>query len=152
MRKIILSFCALFAFIINAKAQVLISASDLKGTKWQHQSDYLKGSSSYDEYNEGEIITHYGGECIMYVYYLSDYIDTKFDWSKVGQNTKGRYLIQIYPKTGSIMCFSIQSFSKINGEMVLITESGGLSRVSNTYYLMPIDSVRHPRTFVGNGW
>ena len=152
MKKTILIICTLFAFIVNAKSQVLISTSDLKGTKWQHQGDYVKGSNSYLEFNEGEWIDHDSYGCLTYAYYLSDYIDTKFDWSKVGKNTKGRYLIQIYPKDGSIMCFSIQSFSKTNGEMVLITESGGLYRVSNTYFLMPIDSTKHPKTYTDNGW
>lgn len=154
MKKTILIICTLFAFIVNAKSQVLISTSDLKGTKWQHKAHYIIGLNSYFEFNEGEWINHdhYSSGCLTYAYYLSDYIDTKFDWSKVGQNTKGRYLITIYPQDGSMFVFSIQSFSKTNGEMVLTTESGGLDRVTNTYFLMPIDSTKHPRTFVGNGW
>ena len=152
MKHLLFYICMIFACINTAKAQVLISTSDLKGTKWQHQGDYVKGSNSYFEFNEGEWIDHDSYGDLTYAYYLSDSIDTKFDWSKVGQNTKGRYLIQIYPKDGSIMCFSIQSFSKTNGEMVLITESGGLYRVSNTYFLMPIDSTKHPKTYTDNGW
>ena len=33
MRKLLLTICTLFAFVVNAKSQVLISTSDLKGTK-----------------------------------------------------------------------------------------------------------------------
>lgn len=155
MKKILLIIYTLFAFMVNANSQVLISTSDLKGTKWQHEGDYYKKNSSYSEFNEGEWISYdsYSGGT-TFIYYLSNYIDTKFDYNKVGKNTSGRYLIQIYPQTGDMMCFSIKSFSKTNGEMVLITEHGGIySGVTNTYFLMPIDSVKHPIVDgADNGW
>lgn len=154
MKQLIFIIFTLFAFVVNANPQVLISTSDLKGTKWQHRADYIKGLNSYLEFNDGEWISHnhYISGSLTYLYYLSDSIDTKFDWSKVGQNTKGRYIIRINPQNSSIFVFSIQSFSKTNGEMVLTTERGGLYRVTNTHFLMPIDSIKHPKTFVGNGW
>ena len=120
MKKIILIICTLFAFIVNAKSQVLISTSDLNGTKCQTARQYDNQSKDYFEYTQRVKIWHGSdGSTFEYPYYLSKSKPTKFDYSQVGVVTEGNYIIVINPKRNILYCYSIKYFNKTEGTMVL---------------------------------
>ena len=108
-------------------AQVTVSTTQLNGTKW-----IIKGDTSgdIDEYTQSEEIwRRKDGSFSTYPYYLTDtpitsYEYSKFDYSKVGKNTKGRYIVKVNEKLKITYCASIQSFDKTKGVFVtkLVTE------------------------------
>lgn len=108
-------------------AQVTVSTTQLNGTKW-----IIKGDTSgdIDEYTQSEEIwRRKDGSFSTYPYYLTDtpitsYEYSKFDYSKVGKNTKGRYIVNVNEKLKITYCASIQSFDKTKGVFVtkLVTE------------------------------
>lgn len=106
MKHIIYLFFAFFTCINTSEAQVTISSRDLDGTKW-------KFSKSIYEYQNGKEIWHRSdGSTFTYQYYLSNTIPKSFDFSKVGQNAQGRYLIEYNPILDSFRCYSIVRFDK----------------------------------------
>ena len=106
MKHIIYLFFAFFTCINISEAQVAISSRDLDGTKW-------KFSKSIYEYQNGKEIWHRSdGSTFTYQYYLSNTIPKSFDFSKVGQNAQGRYLIEYNPILDSFRCYSIVRFDK----------------------------------------
>lgn len=110
MKQLIFIICTLFAFVNTIKAQITVSSSDLVGTKWQLDFQYDENSNVYYEYTDKEIIWHKSdGSTFSYPYYLSDTIPTNFDYTKVGQPTKGCYFVKCHPQTGSIFCYSFKS-------------------------------------------
>lgn len=125
--------------------EVSISSSQLIGIKCQ----YEHGSTpkEYNEYKERERIWHReNGSTFSYPYYLTDTIPTKFDYSKVGTTTKGRYYVEINPKWGDLYCEPIHYFNKEEGLMIL---SGDI------YYIMKGKEIPKkffkPREFPVNG-
>ena len=108
-------------------AQVTVSTTQLNGTKW-----IIKGDTSgdIDEYTQSEEIwRRKDGSFSTYPYYLTDtpitsYEYSKFDYSKVGKNTKGRYIVSANEILKITYCASIQSFDKTKGVFVtkLVTE------------------------------
>lgn len=102
-------------------AQVTISTSQLNGTKWK-----LKGDTSgdYDVYTMSQQIWHRkDGSFSTYPYYLTDtpitsYKYSAFDYSKVGKNTKGRYIVSQNTKLKITYCSSIESFDTTKGIFV----------------------------------
>ena len=108
-------------------AQVTVSTTQLNGTKW-----IIKGDTSgdIDEYTQSEEIwRRKDGSFSTYPYYITDtpitsYEYSKFDYSKVGKNTKGRYIVNVNEKLKITYCASIQSFDKTKGVFVtkLVTE------------------------------
>lgn len=106
MKHFIFILFILFVCLNTNKAQVMISCSDLDGTKW-------KFSKSIYEYQNGKEIWHRSdGSTFTYQYYLSNTIPKSFDFSKVGQNAQGRYLIEYNPILDSFRCYSIVRFDK----------------------------------------
>jgi len=104
----------------NHHPEVSISTSDLNGTKWQSEIRYTKQSKDYYEYTQDTQIWHHDdGGTFSYPYYLTDTIPTKFDYSKVGTTTKGRYYVEINPKWGDLYCEPIHYFNKEEGLMIL---------------------------------
>ena len=108
-------------------AQVTVSTSQLNGTKWK-----IKGSTSdsaYEYTQSQEIWRRKDGSFSTYPYYITDtpitsYEYSKFDYSKVGKNTKGRYIVSANEISKITYCVSIQSFDKTKGVFVvkLVTE------------------------------
>ena len=108
-------------------AQVTVSTTQLNGTKWK-----IKGSTSgsvYEYTQSQEIWQRKDGSFCTYPYYLTDtpitsYEYSKFDYSKVGKNTKGRYIVSANEILKITYCASIQSFDKTKGVFVtkLVTE------------------------------
>lgn len=133
MKHIIFLICTLFACTVTSKAQVRVSTRDLNGTKWQLQKHYAERSKEFYEYKDGLIIWNWDdGDCFVYQYYLSETIPTKFDSSKVGKSTKGRYLIRYNPIEKNFFCLSILEFSKSQKIMTLKLEDKDIIGTSNT--------------------
>ena len=115
-------------------AQVTISTSQLNGTKWK-----IKGTSSGSvyEYSTSQRIWHRNdGSSFTYLYYLTDtpitsYEDSVFDYSKVGKQTSGRYIVTLNPKQKVVYCVSIQSFDKTKGMFITKLVTKGLIGVGD---------------------
>lgn len=115
-------------------AQVTISTSQLNGTKWK-----IKGTSSGSvyEYSTSQRIWHRNdGSSFTYLYYLTDtpitsYEDSEFDYSKVGKQTSGRYIVTLNPKQKVVYCVSIQSFDKTKGMFITKLVTKGLIGVGD---------------------
>ena len=115
-------------------AQVSISTSQLNGTKWK-----IKGStsgSSY-EYTMSQRIWHRRDSTFsVYPYYLTDtpitsYEYSRFDHSKVGRETSGRYLVTLNTKQKIVYCASIESYDKTKGVFVMKVVTQGLIGTSD---------------------
>ena len=110
-------------------AQVTVSTTQLNGTKW-----IIKGDTSgdFDVYTMSQRVWHRkDGSFSTYPYYLTDtpitsYEYSKFDYSKVGKNTKGRYMVLANDILKITYCASIQSFDKTKGVFVLKLVTEGL--------------------------
>ena len=110
-------------------AQVTVSTSQLNGTKW-----IIKGDTSgdFDEYTMSQRIwRRKDGSFSTYPYYITDtpitsYEYSKFDYSKVGKNTKGRYIVSANEISKITYCVSIQSFDKTKGVFVVKLVTKGL--------------------------
>ena len=110
-------------------AQVTVSTSQLNGTKW-----IIKGDTSgdIDEYTMSQRIwRRKDGSFSTYPYYITDtpitsYEYSKFDYSKVGKNTKGRYIVSANEIMKITYCASIQSFDKTKGVFVVKLVTKGL--------------------------
>lgn len=138
MKHLIFLFFTFITCIGTSKAQVTISTSDLAGTKWQTAYDYDNQSNDYFEYTQGIKIWHRSnGSTYEYPYYLSETEQTKFDYTKVGVITKGKYIISINPKWGFVDCDPIKNFYKGDGTMVLGNEDETL------YILIPSNKPRN---------
>lgn len=113
MKHIIFLICALFACSFTSNAQVRVSTRDLNGTKWQCLS-------SIYEYKNGKEIWHRkDGSSFTYQFYLSDQMPEAFDFSKVGKNTQGRYLIEYNSKQDIFFSYAILRFNKKEKIMAL---------------------------------
>ena len=110
-------------------AQVTVSTSQLNGTKWIIQGDT---SGDFDEYTMSQRIwRRKDGSFSTYPYYLTDtpitsYEYSEFDYSKVGKNNKGRYMVLVNDILKITYCSSIQSFDKTKGVFVLKLVTKGL--------------------------
>ena len=124
----------LMAISSSAVAQVTVSTSQLNGTKWK-----IKGTSSGSvyEYSTSQEIWHRNdGSSFTYLYYLTDTPITSceysaFDNSKVGKQTKGRYIVTLNPKQKVVYCASIQSFDKKKGTFITKLVTKGLIGVGD---------------------
>ena len=135
MKTLRIIIVALFMAIASSvMAQVTISTSQLNGTKWK-----IKGTSSGSvyEYSTSQRIWHRNdGSSFTYLYYLTDtpitsYEDSVFDYSKVGKQTSGRYIVTLNPKQKVVYCVSIQSFDKTKGMFITKLVTKGLIGVGD---------------------
>ena len=110
-------------------AQVTVSTSQLNGTKW-----IIKGDTSGDieVFTMSQRISRFkDGTFCTYPYYLTDtpitsYEYSQFDYSKVGKNAKGRYIVLANDVLKITYCASIQSFDKTKGVFVTKLVTTGL--------------------------
>ena len=123
-------------------AQVTVSTSQLNGTKWKNKGDT---SGNFDEYTMKQIVWHRkDGTFSTYPYYITDtaitsYEYSKFDYSKVGKNAKGHYIVLANDVLKITYCASIQSFDKTKGVFVTKLVTTGLIGPSDgidTYEMM----------------
>ena len=135
MKTLRIIIAALFMAISSSvMAQVTVSTSQLNGTKWK-----IKGTSSGSvyEYSTSQKIWHRkDGSSFTYLYYLTDtpitsYEDSVFDYSKVGKQTSGRYIVTLNPKQKVVYCVSIQSFDKTKGMFITKLVTKGLIGVED---------------------
>lgn len=135
MKTLRIIIAALFmAIASSAVAQVTVSTSQLNGTRWK-----IKGNAngSFDQYTASQIIWHRNdGSSFTYLYYLTDtpitsYEDSVFDYSKVGKQTSGRYIVTLNPKQKVVYCVSIQSFDKTKGMFITKLVTKGLIGVGD---------------------
>lgn len=135
MKTLRIIIAALFmAISSSAVAQVTVSTSQLNGTKWK-----IKGTSSGSvyEYSTSQKIWHRkDGSSFTYLYYLTDTPITSceysaFDNSKVGKQTKGRYIVTLNPKQKVVYCVTIQSFDKKKGTFITKLVTKGLIGVGD---------------------
>lgn len=110
-------------------AQVTVSTLRLNGTKW-----IIKGDTSgdFDEYTMSQRIwRRKDGSFSTYPYYITDtpitsYEYSKFDYSKVGKKTKGRYYVTVNEVLKITYCDSIVAFDRTKGVFVLKLVTKGL--------------------------
>ena len=103
----------------TAVAQVMVSRSELVGTKWQLSVDYVSQSSEFYEFTKKAFIWHReDGTTGPSPFYLSNKIPDKFDSKKVGVTTNGCYLNE-YLDEKHFCCYAITIFDKSKGKMVL---------------------------------
>lgn len=135
MKTLRIIIAALFmAIASSAVAQVTVSTSQLNGTRWK-----IKGNAngSFYQYTASQIIWHRkDGSSFTYLYYLTDtpitsYEDSVFDYSKVGKQTSGRYIVTLNPKQKVVYCVSIQSFDKTKGMFITKLVTKGLIGVGD---------------------
>ena len=122
------------AVVSTAVAQQTISISELVNTKWRVENNWI---SDYEEYTLTEIIWKgKDGSFFKYPYYLTDtpvtsHDKSAFDNSKVGKQTKGRYIVTLNPKQKVVYCASIQSFDKKKGTFITKLVTKGLIGVGD---------------------
>ena len=135
MKTLRIIIAALFmAIASSAVAQVNVSTSQLNGTRWK-----IKGNAngSFYQYTASQKIWHRkDGSSFTYLYYLTDtpitsYEDSVFDYSKVGKQTSGRYIVTLNPKQKVVYCVSIQSFDKTKGMFITKLVTKGLIGVGD---------------------
>lgn len=135
MKTLRIIIAALFmAIASSAVAQVTLSTSQLNGTRWK-----IKGNAngSFYQYTASQKIWHRkDGSSFTYLYYLTDtpitsYEDSVFDYSKVGKQTSGRYIVTLNPKQKVVYCVSIQSFDKTKGMFITKLVTKGLIGVGD---------------------
>ena len=115
-------------------SKVTVSTSQLNGTRWK-----IKGNAngSFYQYTASQKIWHRkDGSSFTYLYYLTDtpitsYEDSVFDYSKVGKQTKGRYIVTLNPKQKVVYCATIQSFDKKKGTFITKLVTKGLIGVGD---------------------
>ena len=110
-------------------AQVTVSTSQLNGTKWRVKGD--TSGNVYEYTQSQEIWRRKDGSFSTYPYYITDtpitsYEYSKFDYSKVGKNAKGRYIVLANDVLKITYCASIQSFDKTKGVFVTKLVTTGL--------------------------
>ena len=135
MKTLRIIIAALFmAISSSAVAQQTISISELVNTKWRVENNRI---SDYDEYTLTEIIWKgKDGSFFKYPYYLTDtpvtsHDKSAFDYSKVGKQTSGRYIVTLNPKQKVVYCVSIQSFDKTKGMFITKLVTKGLIGVGD---------------------
>ena len=101
----------------------------MNGTKWRVKGD--TSGSVYEYTRSQEIWRRKDGSFSPYPYYLTDtpitsYEYSKFDYSKVGKNTKGRYYVTANDILKITYCSAILSFDKTKGVYVTKLVTTGL--------------------------
>lgn len=124
-----LLFCA-----CQINAQKVITMQQLKATKWQLKEPSNKNVDTYFEFSDRYITcisdVHYPDTKLRkglkqkytnnYLYYLANNASTSFDKKKVGQITKGAYIIQ--ELNGGDFWFQISEFT--SNKLVLKNKLG----------------------------
>ena len=103
------------------------STDQLVGTCWLLKTNakntktwmrFYRSTIFYDEIKDSEIIEERSGNrisksCYKTDYYISDHMPTKFDKSKVGKRTSGRYLVE-ERQAGGTRCLEIYMLTPTN--------------------------------------
>ena len=111
-------------------AQINISSSQLKGTKWKRTD--ITSKSIYEYTDKQKIWTSEFGNNHFYSYYLCSTPPISFDFSKVGKETNGCYLVEWNSKLKRMEYFTVISFDKSGGKLVLYYKCKGSLDCSDT--------------------
>lgn len=148
MKHFIFILFILFGCLNTNKAQVMVSCSDLDGTKWRVVEDYTDewgihytGSPEgefYEFTTETKILHYEDGTYSTYQYYITNSTSKpkKFDFNKVGSKGKGQYIVQYNSKMNTIKTYYIQTFDKKSKKMTLIHVPNGCHKAMLTNYLL----------------
>lgn len=135
------------------------SSDQLVGTCWLLKTNakdrktwmrFYRSTILYDEIIDSEIIEERTGNrisksCYKSDYYLSDYTPTKFDRSKVGKRTSGRYIVK-ERQTGGTRCLEIYMLTPTNLYLVEDRDTTICSRVDPYLALITSDDLK------GDAW
>ena len=135
--KKILSIIALISSL-SLNAQKTIYLSQLKNTSWKIERNGKIDPEDMYSFN-GEKILWYslGGDSkelrFTYKYYLTSTLPTKYDSSKVGESTKGCYIVRYNPVMDEFIYYIIKTFDLSTGTMVLLPRAleepiGGMAK------------------------
>ena len=94
-----LFFTFLIFCTVSCYSQVSVSLKDLSGTKWkitETGNDFFQTITEYtNSYRKTTTTFKTSGReaSVQNKYYLSDYIPSSFEHSRVGKSTRGKYII-----------------------------------------------------------
>ena len=135
------------------------SSDQLVGTCWLLKTNakntktwmrFYRSTIFYDEIIDSEIIEERSGNrisksCYKSDYYLSDYTPTKFDKSKVGKRTSGRYLVK-ERQAGGTRCLEIYMLTPTHLYLVENRDTTVCTRVDSYPTLSTSDDLK------GDAW
>ena len=135
------------------------SSDQLVGTCWLLKTNakntktwmrFYRSTIFYDEIIDSEIIEERSGNrisksCYKTDYYLSDYTPTKFDKSKVGKRTSGRYLVK-ERQAGGTRCLEIYMLTPTHLYLVENRDTTVCTRVDSYPTLSTSDDLK------GDAW
>ena len=135
------------------------SSDQLVGTCWLLKTNaknrktwmrFYRSTIFYDEIIDSEIIEERSGNrisksCYKTDYYISDHMPTKFDKSKVGKRTSGRYLVE-ERLAGGTRCLEIYMLTPTNLYLVEDRHTTICSRVDPYLALSTSDDLK------GDAW
>lgn len=135
------------------------STDQLVGTCWLLKTNakntktwmrFYRSTIFYDEIKDSEIIEERSGNrisksCYKTDYYISDHMPTKFDKSKVGKRTSGRYLVE-ERQAGGTRCLEIYMLTPTNLYLVEDRHTTICSRVDPYLGLSTSDDLK------GDAW
>ena len=129
MKKMFLKILLMMIPII-CTGQVVISTSQLNGSRWKIKGD--NSGNIYEYTSTLEKCIKKNGSSFMYYYYLSNSIVNSFDKSKLRTSSKGCYLVTYNEKANITYCWLIQKFSKSDRIMILKMMNDDIIGTSNT--------------------
>ena len=135
------------------------SSDQLVGTCWLLKTNakntktwmrFYRSTIFYDEIIDSEIIEERSGNrisksCYKTDYYLSDHMPTKFDKSKVGKRTSGRYIVE-ERLAGGIRCLEIYMLTPTHLYLVENRDTTVCTRVDSYPTLSTSDDLK------GDAW
>ena len=131
------------------------STDQLVGTCWLLKTNakntktwmrFYRSTIFYDEIKDSEIIEERSGNrisksCYKMDYYISDHMPTKFDKSKVGKRTSGRYLVK-ERQAGGIRCLEIYMLTPTHLYLVENRDTTVCTRVDSYPTLSTSDDLK----------
>ena len=135
------------------------SSDQLVGTCWLLKTNakntktwmrFYRSTIFYDEIIDSEIIEERSGNrisksCYKTDYYISDHMPTKFDKSKVGKRTSGRYIVE-ERQAGGIRCLEIYMLTPTHLYLVENRDTTVCTRVDSYPTLSTSDDLK------GDAW
>ena len=136
MKKYILIIALISS--LSLSAQKTINLSQLKNTSWKiERNGKIDPEDMYTFCGEKILWYSFLGTSkelrFTYKYYLTSTLPTKYDSSKVGNSTKGCYIVEYNPKMDEFIYYIIKTFDLSTGTMVLLPRSweepiGGMAK------------------------
>ena len=120
-----LFFTLLIFCTVSCYSQVSVSLKELSGTKWkivdtedelilhitEYSNSYRKTTTTFKTIGRKSSVQN--------KYYLSDYIPSSFEHSRVGKSTRGKYIISYNSVLNTFAYVVIKQFDSKRGMMVI---------------------------------